>query len=367
MCGQLLCVGFDGPTAPEELLGRIARSEVGTVILFRPNVQSPAQLAALVATLRAAAPADLPLVVAADQEGGLVQRVRAPATEWPPMMSVAGAGNVEISRAVGRALADELRLFGIGWDFAPVLDVHTNPENPVIGNRAFGTTAADVVTHALAFWDGLRGAGVLGCGKHFPGHGDTLVDSHHDLPSVRHDQQRLRSVELAPFVAAIAAGAEALMTAHVVYPAFDPDLPATLSHRIATQLLRDELGYAGLLVSDDLGMRAVADRWPIEEIVRRGLLAGIDHFILRGPAERQVAAHEGLVRAAQQDAAVRARVEQSFARVRAFKLKAAVPLPASAQELARILPVAAHQALAARLRTAAAGGTAPAASPVAGD
>jgi beta-N-acetylhexosaminidase len=368
MCGQLLCVGFDGPSAPPELLGRIARSEVGTVILFRPNVQSPAQLADLVTTLRTAAPADLPLVVAVDQEGGLVQRVRAPATEWPPMMSVAAAGDPGTSRAVGQALGEELRLFGIGWDFAPVLDVHTNPENPVIGNRAFGTTAAEVEAHALAFWEGLRAAGVRGCGKHFPGHGDTELDSHHDLPLVRHDLARLRAVELAPFAAAIAAGAEALMTAHVVYPALDPDRPATLSPRIATGLLRDELGFTGLLVSDDLGMRAVADRWPIEEIVRQGVLAGIDHFILRGPPERQVNAWAGLLAAATADADVRRRVEQSYRRVLAFKAAARVPMPVSADELARALPNAGHQALAVRLREGTTGtDSGPAASPVAGD
>ena len=367
MCGQLLCVGFQGTTAPAELLGRIARSEVGTVILFRPNVQDPAQLGALVAALRAAAPPELPLVVAVDQEGGLVQRVRAPATEWPAMMTVAAAGDAQVSRAVGRALGDELRLFGIGWDFAPVLDVHTNPANPVIGNRAFGVTPAEVVTHALAFWEGLRASGVQGCGKHFPGHGDTLLDSHHDLPQLRHDEARLRAVELVPFVAAIAAGAEALMTAHVVYPAFDAALPATLSRRIATDLLRGELGWGGLLVSDDLGMRAVADRWPVDEIVTQGLLAGLDHFILRGPEDRQRAAWEALVRAAEADAGVRARVEQSCARVLAFKAKAAVPWPLPADELARALPVPAHQALAARLGSAGAAAATAAASPVAGD
>jgi beta-N-acetylhexosaminidase len=368
MCGQLLCVGFDGPSAPPELLGRIARSEVGSVILFRPNVVEPAQLGALVTSLRAAAPPELPLLVAADQEGGLVQRIRAPATEWPPMMTVASAGDVQLSHAVGRALGAELALFGIGWDFAPVLDVLSNPQNPVIGNRAFGTTVADVTEHALAFWAGLRSAGVLGCGKHFPGHGDTLLDSHRDLPVVRHDEARLRAVEFAPFAAAIAAGAEALMSAHVMYPALDSAWPATLSRRIATQLLREELGFSGLLVSDDLGMRAVADRWPIDEIVCQGLLAGLDHFILRGPEERQRAAFEALVRAAERDPAVRARVEQSCARVLALKAQAAVGLPAPGDELSRALPMAAHRALSDRVR---AGGAplapGPAASPVAGD
>jgi beta-N-acetylhexosaminidase len=373
MCGQLLCVGFEGTSAPPELLGRIARSEVGTVILFRPNVVDPVQLGALVAQLRGAAPADLPLVVAADQEGGLVQRVRAPATEWPPMMAVAAAGRPGLSQAVGRALGEELALLGIGWNFAPVLDVHTNPANPVIGNRAFGTSTSAVITHALAFWAGLRAAGVQGCGKHFPGHGDTVTDSHHDLPVVAHDEARVRMVELAPFAAAIRAGAEALMTAHVVFPAFaqasSPDQPATLSHRLATTLLREELGFEGLLVSDDLGMRAVADRYPIEEIVTQGLLAGVDHFIIRGPIERQQAALAALVRAADADPAVAARVEQSFTRVLAFKAGARVGPPASRERLAGTFAPEAHQRLRAAIGEGGADPLAsrPGTSPVAGD
>jgi beta-N-acetylhexosaminidase len=365
-CGQLLCVGFEGQSAPAELLGRIARSEVGTVILFRPNIVSPAQLAGLVHALRSAAPPERPLVVAVDQEGGLVQRVRAPATEWPPMMDVAAARDPALSEAVGRALGEELRLFGIGWDFAPVLDVHTRPDNPVIGNRAFGTATADVITHALAFWAGLRAAGILGCGKHFPGHGDTELDSHHDLPIVRHDEARLRNIELAPFAAAIRAGAEALMTSHVVYGAWEAALPATLSRRIATDLLRGELGFQGLTVSDDLGMKAVADRWSVAEILTEGLRAGVDHFIIRGPESRQREAHEALVRAAEADPGFRARVAEAAIRVRDFKAKAQIPWPVTADELAARLPDPRHQALVQHLRPVLPE-SGPAISPVAGD
>ena len=201
-CGQLLSVGFDGPTAPAELLTRIARSEVGGVMLFRPNIENPAQVAALVSSLRAASPSDATLVVSVDQEGGRVQRLRAPLTVWPDMGSVAAAGDVQRTRAVGGALGGELAALGIGWNFAPVLDVHTNPRNPVIGNRAFGSRVDAVTDHALAFWRGLHDAGILGCGKHFPGHGDTRTDSHLELPSVAHGDERLRAVELAPFAAA---------------------------------------------------------------------------------------------------------------------------------------------------------------------
>src|SRR4051812_17273948 len=230
-CGQLLSVGFDGPTAPAELLGRIGRSEVGGVMLFRPNVVDPPQVAALVRNLREASPG-VPLVVSADQEGGLVQRLRRPLTEWPDMLSVGSAGDAARTEAVGRALGAELAVLGIAWDLAPVLDVHTNPANPVIGNRAFGRTPEAVIAQALAFWRGLRAAGVLGCGKHFPGHGDTPPDSHHALPLVEHEPERLRAVELAPFAAAAAAGAEAIMTAHVMFPALDPQRPATFSRPI---------------------------------------------------------------------------------------------------------------------------------------
>lgn len=345
-CGQLLSVGFEGAAAPRDLLRRIAAGEAGGVMLFRPNLGAPAEVAALVGALRGAAPAGAPLVVSIDQEGGVVQRLRAPLTEWPPMLAVGAAGDAARTRAVGRALGSELAALGIGWNFAPVLDVHTNPRNPVIGGRAFGTAPARVIEHALAFWRGLRESGVAGCGKHFPGHGDTHADSHLELPTVAHDVARLRAVELAPFAAAAAAGVEALMTAHVLYPALDPAEPATTSRRILTDVLRGELGFRGLIVSDDLGMRAVADRYPIEELVLRGLAAGVDHFLVRGPEERQEAARVALLRAARDDAEVRARVIASATRVAAFKRAVTVGPPAPAAALPSLLGPPAHRALA---------------------
>jgi beta-N-acetylhexosaminidase len=346
-CGQLLCVGFEGLAVPAELLGRVARSEVGSVVLFRPNVESPSQVAGLVSALRGAAPAGAPLPIAVDQEGGSVQRLRAPLTEWPDMMSVAEAEDPERSFAVGQALGEELALLGIGWNFAPVLDVHTNPKNPIIGRRAFGSDAASVITHAMSFWRGLRTAGVLGCGKHFPGHGDTDLDSHKDLPVVSHPERRLREVELAPFAAAVQADVESLMVAHVVYPALDPTRPASLSGAVVRQHLRQRLGWKGLLCSDDLGMGAVADRWPIEELVREGVRAGVDHFIVRGPVDRQQAAWEALVRGAELEPDLRERVQESAQRVAAFKARLRVPLPAAPARLALELPSPSHQALAA--------------------
>jgi beta-N-acetylhexosaminidase len=346
LCGQLLSVGFDGTVAPDELRARIAASAVGGVMLFRPNLASAGQVAALVGTLRRASPAAAPLLVSIDQEGGLVQRLRGLATEWPPMLAVGGAGDVERTRLVGRALGEELAALGIGWDFAPVLDVHTNPSNPVIGNRAFGVTPEAVATQAISFWRGLRDAGVVGCGKHFPGHGDTRTDSHLELPVVDHDLPRLRAVELAPFAAAARAGMEAFMTAHVLFPALDPEWPATLSRRILTDMLRGELGFGGVIVSDDLGMKAVADRYPIEQLAVGSIEAGADHLLIREPAARQIAAHEALIHAAEARVDFRARVEESAARVAALKAACRVGPPAPSAMLPSLLAPAAHRALA---------------------
>jgi beta-N-acetylhexosaminidase len=346
-CGQLLSVGFDGPSPPPELIRRIARSEVGGVMLFRPNVETPAQVAGLVRALREASPTEVHLVVSVDQEGGRVQRLRAPLTPWPDMFSVAAAGDVRRTRVVGAALGREIAALGIGWNFAPVLDVNTNPNNPVIGDRAFGNHLEVVEDHALAFWRGLHDADVLGCGKHFPGHGDTHADSHLELPRVDHDNRRLHSVELASFATAVRAGMEALMTAHVLYPAWDAKLPATLSRRIAHDILRGELGFAGMLVSDDLGMRAVADHYAVEDLVVESLLAGVDHFLVREPIERQTRAFAALVKAGEARTEVRERIEESAARVARFKAKLRVPMPAAGDALLAQLGTPENQALAA--------------------
>ena len=206
LAGQLLSVGFDGTgrgrraARAHRRLGGRRRDAVSA-----EHRQTRGSWRRWWRTLRGAAPGDRPLLVSIDQEGGLVQRLRAPATVWPPMLSVGRGGRRRAhAAAVGRALGEELAAVGVGWNFAPVLDVHTNPDNPVIGNRAFGTTPEAVARQALAFWRGLRAAGLVGCGKHYPGHGDTRTDSHHELPVVAHDVDRLRAVELAPFAAAAA-------------------------------------------------------------------------------------------------------------------------------------------------------------------
>ncbi len=332
--GQLLWVGFAGPEVDAGLRARIGAGDVGAAILFKRNLRFTAgeapvgelcdldHAAALIEELHAAAPADAPLLVAIDQEGGRVARIRAPATQWPPMLQHDGFGaprDAELAEQVGRALGAELAALGVDVDFAPVLDVHTNDANPIIGDRAFGRDADAVARRALAFARGLAAAGVLGCGKHFPGHGDTHLDSHLELPRIDHDRARLDAVELAPFRAAAAAGVPMIMTAHVVFAAVDASVPATLSRAAIDGILRGELGYRGVIVSDDLDMKAIADHFGIDDAAVRAIDAGCDVLLLCRDEGHQHLARQALIRRAERDTAFRARVAEAAGRVAALK------------------------------------------------
>ena len=334
--GQLLWFGFHGTTAPPALLAQIKAGAVGAVVIFKRNLvvnvvdgpvpQEVVDLAAIVAlnqSLHAAVPpGGLPLLVCVDQEGGVVQRIRAPATQWPPMLSLDSQPeplDVALAEDVGMALGRELTAIGFDLDYAPVLDVHTPPHHPIIGDRALGREPGAVSRRGLAMARGLGRGGVLACGKHFPGHGDTVTDSHLELPRVEHDRARLDAVELAPFAAAAQAGVPVLMTAHVVYPALDPDRPATLSPTIITGLLRGELGYRGVVVSDDLDMRAIADHGGVGEAAVAAIRAGCDALLLCRDEQHQVEARAALVAAAEADPALRARIAEAAERVRDLK------------------------------------------------
>jgi len=323
--GQLLWVGFHGTRAPVPLRHKLDAGEVGATILFKRNLVFGAEdvcdldaLVGLTDELHRAAPDGTPALIAVDQEGGLVQRVRAPATRWPPMRAHdrLAADHEATAEQVGLAMGRELRALGFDLDFAPVLDVHTNPANPVIGDRAFGTEAETVALRALAFARGLDQAGVLACGKHFPGHGDTATDSHLELPRIDHPWDRLERVELLPFVRAAAAGLPMIMTAHVVFAALDATRPATLSEQVITGLLRDRLGYQGVIVSDDLDMKAISD--PAAAAVQ-AIRAGCDVLLLCNSEAIQVAAEEALIHEGERDAELRRKIGEAAARVRAMK------------------------------------------------
>src|SRR5499425_1765290 len=252
--GRLLIAGFNGSQVPVELRSLAREFGLGGVILFSRNIEAPEQVAELCYDAGRLMP-DLPLWVSIDQEGGRVARLKAPFTEWPPMATLGRSGDLKLAERFARALAAELKAVGVTLDYAPVLDVHTNPKNPVIGDRALAEKAADVARFGAAIVRTLQSEGIAACGKHFPGHGDTTADSHHELPLVEHPPERLREVEWVPFKAAVEAGVAAIMTAHVFVPALDDARPATLSRRIVTDVLRRELPFDGVIFSDDLEMK----------------------------------------------------------------------------------------------------------------
>ncbi len=317
--GQLLIAGFNGEQLPVELKSLAREFGLGGVILFARNVVEPAQVAEL-SFDAARLSVEMPAWVSVDQEGGRVARLKAPFTEWPTMSTLGRSGDVTLAERFARALAVELRAVGITLDYAPVLDIHTNPRNPVIGDRALAEKPKDVARLGAAIVRGLQAEGIAACGKHFPGHGDTSTDSHLELPLVEHPPERLREVEFFPFKAAIEAGVATIMTAHVFVPALDDQRPATLSKRVVTDILRDELQYAGVILSDDLEMKALANDYAVPDSAVLAIEAGCDGVLIcSGDHDVQAAALEAVVHAVEQHRIPLTQIEDSLKRHRRAK------------------------------------------------
>ncbi|MBX3354399.1 MAG: beta-N-acetylhexosaminidase [Phycisphaeraceae bacterium] len=307
----LLCVGFEGATLDDTTASLLRQGAAG-VILFSRNFVDRQQLAALCNDILEAA--DHHVIIAVDHEGGRVQRFKgAGFTDLPAARTLTDATAAFEAAATA---ARELRHVGVNLNFAPVLDVDSNPANPIMGDRSFGSDPAHVASLGTSFVRGLQRHGVAACGKHFPGHGDTSLDSHLDLPRVSHDRARLEAVEWPPFRAAIAAGVAAIMTAHVVYDAIDPGVPATMSRVLLEGTLRGEMGYEGVIVSDDLDMKAISDHYEAGEAAVRAIEAGVDLILCcRNPAHRD-AAHQAIAQAIASGRLSNDRVEASLARIR---------------------------------------------------
>jgi beta-N-acetylhexosaminidase len=293
---SLFTVGFYGKAVTDDLRGLLARG-VGGVIFFARNVGTPEEVLELNRDIKRTA--NRPLLLAIDQEGGQVARLRAGFTEIPTMRAVGATGSATVARELGKLIGRELRAVGFDMNYAPVLDIDTNPDNPIIAARSFGRTPELVTELGLALAAGLQEAGVAACGKHFPGHGDTSQDSHLELPTLPHAMERLERVELAPFKAAAAAGIASFMTAHVIFKAVDPSYPATMSRAVLTGILREKLGYDGMVVTDDVEMKAIADNYGVEEAVLLGLNAGVDHFLCCHTAALAHKAIDAIVQAVQ--------------------------------------------------------------------
>lgn len=312
--GQMIIAGFEGSVLEPSVAQSLRNEELAGVVLFGRNLGSIEEIAQLTQSIHDAAP-HTPFV-AIDQEGGPVQRIKAPLTVWPPMQKIAACEDANFVAKVGEALSDEIAWLGFNLNFAPVVDIHTNPQNPIIGERAFGTTPQSVSRYAGAFLGGMAIAGMMPCAKHFPGHGDTDTDSHLELPVLRSDLDTLMQRELALFKAMIQAKVPMIMTAHILFPSIDNEHPATLSSPILNDLLRIKLGYDGIVITDDLNMSALADHYSIEEIAERGLHAGVDIFLMCQHEERRVALYEALITLGERSSLHRQRIGLAAQRVR---------------------------------------------------
>ena len=343
--GRLTIVGFNGHSVPDDLRRLAAEFDLGGVIYFARNVLEPAQVRELSREVADLA-TDWPFWISVDQEGGRVARLKSPFTEWPAAITLGRSGDDALAVRFAEALAAELRAVGINLDYAPVLDVHTNPGNPVIGDRALAGQADLAAELGAAIVRTLQANGVAACGKHFPGHGDTSVDSHHALPRVEHDRRRLEAVEFVPFRRAIAERVATLMTGHVMVPALDEDRLATFSPVIVGGLLKQTLGFDGVVVTDDLGMKAVSANTPLPEATVAALGAGCDVGLLcNSTADEQAAAIEAIIHAAESGRLTQKRIDDALARQkrvkeRFFGLRAAGPAPLDVVGCAR------HQAVA---------------------
>lgn len=318
---QLVMIDIPDQTLGDKTKQHLAKYEYNGIILFAKNVADRQQLVKLNRDLNETF--EVAPLLTVDQEGGLVDRFRFPGmNNSPGAMGLSATGDSAKTERVHEIMGIELASLGISLDFAPCLDVNSNRQNPIIGVRSFGADPATVAEHGIAAMKGLQKGGVAACGKHFPGHGDTNADSHIDLPTVGRSREELDRTELAPFREAMKEGLDSIMTAHVTFPALDPTpgLPATLSKPILTGLLREEYGYDGVIFTDSMAMKAVADRWGVGEAAVLSVEAGADIVLACGPFENHIATVEGIIKAVESGRLPEERLDQSLARI--FKLKA---------------------------------------------
>ena len=320
--GQMTMVGFDGTTAPPHILQWLAAGRIGGVYLFARNVESPAQVKQLLDDCHAAA--KYPILAGIDQEGGVVARLRDGFTESPGAMALAAGGDVRLAEDIAAMMGSELAALGINWNFAPVADIAHNPDNPSVGTRSFGRNKKQVSDFATAQIRGFQSAGVAATVKHFPGLGNTVIDTHDALAKVSGSLDYLYETDLPPFRSAIQAGVACVMTTHVMFEELDSHHPATLSPAVISKLLRGELGYAGTVCTDCLEMKAITDGWGTGEAAVLTVLAGVDMPLFSHTRERQEIAWHALLDAAESGRIPIARIDQSVARIQALKRRFAL-------------------------------------------
>jgi beta-N-acetylhexosaminidase len=320
--GQMVMVGFHGQSLSEspELSTLISDYHVGGIVLLEPNAHHPEQVAQLVAEVQSLSTqtgSHIPLFVAINHEGGIVVRITEGVTGFPGNMAIAASGQPGYAYTAATLTAEELRAMGINMNLAPVLDVNNNPLNPIIGVRSFGESPELVVSLGRETIRGLQENGIIAVAKHFPGHGRVGTDSHFGLPTISEPVSELERLELPPFQMAVEEEVESIMTAHVVVPALEPtpDLPASLSSNVVTGVLRDQMGFDGIIMTDSLGMGAITAGWGQAQAAVEAVKAGADVVLSMSPLEAQIAIHAALLAAVQNGEITPAQIDASVFRI----------------------------------------------------
>ncbi|HYE09929.1 MAG TPA: beta-N-acetylhexosaminidase [Patescibacteria group bacterium] len=318
--GQMIIAGIDGYEMNENEKGLIQNYHIGGFILFGRNIESPEQLCELNNSIKIANSASkIPLILSVDEEGGRISRIPKVIKNLPTNKAIGKINNEEFSYEIGLLLAEKVKAFGFNMNFAPVLDINSNPKNPVIGDRAFGSKVEVVSDLGVQTMMGIKFRGVVPVVKHFPGHGDTSVDSHVGLPSVDHDLERLKSFELIPFEKAINNGAESVMVAHILLPKIDADNPASLSSAVITDILRKQLNFEGVVITDDMTMGAITKNYDLAAAAVQAVKAGNDIILVAHKYENSLAVVKSLKEAVQTGDISEQRIDQSVYRI--LKLK----------------------------------------------
>lgn len=320
--GQMFILGFDGTEPGADIKDMIKTRYIGGVILFQRNVKYPGQLLTLNNSIREINGASrVPLIISVDEEGGRVSRMPDQLKDMPAALSVGNTKNSRYAYDIGGMLAGEIAAFGFNTDFAPVLDIWSNPKNTVIGDRAFGTTPESVSRMGIPVMNGIRDRGIIPVVKHFPGHGDTVTDSHVGLPKIDYDMDRLDSFELVPFRNAIKDGADAVMVAHILMSALDTKYPASLSKAVITDLLRGKMGFDGVVITDDMTMGAIAKNYSIGNASVRSVLAGSDIILVCHGTDSQRLAMNSVEAAVKNGTIPIGRIDKSVGRILRLKYK----------------------------------------------
>ncbi|GGD92990.1 beta-N-acetylhexosaminidase [Paenibacillus nasutitermitis] len=319
--GQLIIAGVEGTSANDKTRRMISEEHVGGIIFYKNNLTDPEGVTGYVNTLKSWNRANsAPLFISVDEEGGRVSRLPG-LSKIPAASRVGEADKPDYAARIGAFLGEACRVMGINMDYAPVLDINSNPGNPVIGDRSYGTTAELVTRTGMEVMNGMRTTGVIPVVKHFPGHGDTSVDSHLELPVVNKSLKELQALEWLPFREAVKQGADAVMVAHILFPKLDADYPASLSKTVITDELRGMLGFKGVVITDDLTMGAIAKHYGMGEAAVRSVKAGSDILLVAHGYENVTSIIQALKKSLDKGEITQERIDESVMRVLALKDK----------------------------------------------